>query len=383
MAALLNIFRLEFGQRVYGLDILRAIAILLVVAGHSLNYAPSEYHGTLQIISNITFFDGVSIFFVLSGFLIGGILLKTLDREPATFKTLGTFWLRRWFRTLPNYYLVLTLVVVLSFFRDGVYQSAGINKYYMFFQNFAWPHPHFFSEAWSLSVEEWFYVLIPAVLFLMAGFGRMSPRYSILIVALSVIVTVAWFRYYRYLDNPVSTLLEWDLHFRKQVITRLDSIMFGLLGAYAYHYCRDAWVTWRYHLLAAGIALFGLQNLLFHLQDITVGLYYCVVSFGVTSLATLLFLPFLSQIKTGSGFLYQAVTGVSIISYSMYLLNLTPVQLYLVEYARNNVYSELQGPPLFWMNFLLFWGATIVCSLLLYKYFEKPCTELREKVCRH
>jgi peptidoglycan/LPS O-acetylase OafA/YrhL len=83
-------------KRIYGLDILRAVAILDILIGHSLTHA------------NIDFglFDGVNLFFVLSGFLIGKILIKNMERE-FTIKSLYTFWYRRWMRTLPAYFLYL------------------------------------------------------------------------------------------------------------------------------------------------------------------------------------------------------------------------------------------------------------------------------------
>ena len=85
MKALLNVFKLDFDQnRVYGLDILRALAVLFVVLSHGSKLLfPS--------INRITFylqFDGVAIFFVLSGFLIGGILIKVLEKEDASYQSL-------------------------------------------------------------------------------------------------------------------------------------------------------------------------------------------------------------------------------------------------------------------------------------------------------
>src|SRR5689334_3382371 len=96
-----NVLKLEIDEkRVYGLDILRAAAILFVVILHGKNVLPHAGRDFLQLFV----FDGVTIFFVLSGFLIGGVLIKILEKQTATFKTLLNFWQRRWFRTLPNYY---------------------------------------------------------------------------------------------------------------------------------------------------------------------------------------------------------------------------------------------------------------------------------------
>ena len=74
---LANIFRIDFDQnRVFELDILRMVAILLVVIAHSLSFMPS---GISKLIDRFLL-DGVGIFFVLSGFLIGKILIRLLKR---------------------------------------------------------------------------------------------------------------------------------------------------------------------------------------------------------------------------------------------------------------------------------------------------------------
>ena len=93
-------------QRIFGLDLLRAIAIGLVLLCHITPFfvfplAPGWFAEVSALASL-----GVDLFFVLSGFLIGGILLRDLDRG-ASFRSLVAFWSRRWWRTLPNYYLFL------------------------------------------------------------------------------------------------------------------------------------------------------------------------------------------------------------------------------------------------------------------------------------
>src|SRR5436190_15587708 len=93
-------------KRVYGLDILRAVAILLVVLIHGtalIGESPIGMFTYLKIP------DGVNLFFVLSGYLIGTILSKHITTEKFTLKPLLNFWQRRWFRTLPNYYLFLLI----------------------------------------------------------------------------------------------------------------------------------------------------------------------------------------------------------------------------------------------------------------------------------
>ena len=109
-----NFLRLEVNpNRVYGLDILRALAILFVLIGHSRYFFRpiiSEKYLSLVV------FDGVSIFFVLSGFLIGKILITTLMKNDGLNFSLIQFWINRWTRTIPTYFLILTLLIIVSYF---------------------------------------------------------------------------------------------------------------------------------------------------------------------------------------------------------------------------------------------------------------------------
>ena len=141
-------------NRVLGLDIVRSIAILLVVYTHAIAFIPKGIWRFYYLLPRPGI-DGVSIFFVLSGFLIGTILLKIIDKSDFTHRVLLNFWIRRWFRTLPNYFLILLILLIYQVTVIG--NMGGFNlKYLIFSQNLLHAHPEFFSEAWSLSVEEWF-----------------------------------------------------------------------------------------------------------------------------------------------------------------------------------------------------------------------------------
>ena len=127
-----NIFKINFDtKRIYGLDILRAVAILMVVTGHGSSMLSTAIEKiTFNIIP-----DGVSIFFVLSGFLIGGILIKVLETKEASVKTLLDFWMRRWLRTLPLYYFILLLLIILSYFFIDNFNVKQILPFFIFCQN--------------------------------------------------------------------------------------------------------------------------------------------------------------------------------------------------------------------------------------------------------
>ena len=155
-----NVFLLhpDYESRVYGLDIMRALAIIFVVLEHGLML--QKANTTFPWIKLI---NGVELFFVLSGFLIGGMLIRIFEKSN-TFgiKTMGRFWIRRWFRTLPNYYLVLLINIFIVYFGIIHEDFSQFNwKFFFFLQNFSGPFTNFFWESWSLSIEEWFYLIFP------------------------------------------------------------------------------------------------------------------------------------------------------------------------------------------------------------------------------
>ncbi len=217
-----SLFKIDLNpNRVYGLDILRAIAILIVVVEHGMFLLPKQVNAIIKIFT----IDGVSMFFVLSGFLIGGILIKLIEQQAADKNLLVQFWKRRWYRTVPNYMLVLVVLYLVNVAVNNSYSLWDIKSYFIFSQNLYYPHPEFFGEAWSLSVEEWFYILIPMLVFLLIRVFKLQPKQSILLTGISVIVVITCIRFFKYNHTFIQTTEEWNLMFRKQVFTRLDSLM--------------------------------------------------------------------------------------------------------------------------------------------------------------
>jgi len=371
----MNLLRIEISQnRVYGLDILRAVAITFVVYAHGANML-SDYISKRLL--KIPVLDGVSIFFVLSGFLVGGILIKTTETKTFNLSALMEFWKRRWYRTLPNYFLILMLLTVLT----GNGAVIDFIKYFLFLQNFSFPHPDFFSEAWSLSVEEWFYLLIPSGSFLAIKSG-LKAKHSVLLLIITILITSVCIRYYKFSTIDIESIQAWDANFRKQVITRLDSIMFGVLGAYLSYYHNHSWLQYRKQLLIAGVVVLIMHKLSFLLRvpfSLELNGYYCVYSFSISSFGTLLLLPFLSTYKNGSGGIYRFITTISLISYSMYLIHLSLVQSYFIPLLKNMMPVSMNGMGQALTDYSIYWVVTMMASILIYKYFELPCTQLRDK----
>lgn len=148
-------------RRFSGLDGLRAIAAVLVVGSHFGGWWPL-LNGWL----------GVQMFFVLSGYLITTLALREEDRDGRM--SLANFYLRRAFRILPVYYVVLGMVVVLHVLRFE-YHSTGLSgamPFYLTFTN-EYDPGKVFGQSWTLGVEQKFYLVWPLLAF---GLGVLAFR---------------------------------------------------------------------------------------------------------------------------------------------------------------------------------------------------------------
>jgi peptidoglycan/LPS O-acetylase OafA/YrhL len=363
-------------ERIYGLDMMRAFAISIVVVTHSISYLPNTINDIIRYID----LDGVSIFFVLSGFLIGRILIKSMSKAEPDFKTLFDFWIRRWLRTLPIYFLILSLLL----FVHGYPNFAGpTNKmFYIFSENIYQPHPGFFIESWSLSVEEWFYLLIPLLTFIFVKYFKIKVHISILIIAVGVILFSTVVRLERYLTRNPFAGFNFEQLIRTQVITRIDSLIYGVLGAlYSYFYYKK-WIASRRLKFMAGVSILIISKALILVnQNEALTFYNTIFSLSMNAIGTLFLLPFLSEYKYGRGVLFKMVTYLSLISYSMYLINLTPVQGYVLPFINNHILKNLIRLDSFkWIDLVFYYPITIFSSIYLYKFVEKPFLSFRDKL---
>jgi len=371
-----SIFKININpQRVYGLDILRALAILFVMLGHSKGFYPEAAQPTVAYLT----FEGVSIFFVLSGYLIGHILIKNLLDQTENKKTLINFWMRRWLRTLPNYFLIFFVLLVVHILYKENFNPWNKGPYLIFSQNL-FTHKHFFfTEAWSISIEEWFYLLIPLILYLMVRVFKLRVLPTLFWLSFLVIVTVTLFRLYRFYEIPIPDINQWDIHFRRQVSTRLDSIMFGVLAGALQIWYSSFWLKYKNLFFSVGVLILIVHQITQPFLTNNFGMYSCVFSFSVNSIGVMFILPFLSEIKTGKGKMFQFFSYISLISYSLYLVNYTLVNCCIIQKIPWDSIFENK----IWIAFLQpasFWLISIFISVLLYKYFELPIMNLRDRI---
>ncbi len=355
----------DYSKRIYGLDVFRAIAILIVVTSHGWFILQPP----LDAFPWIKLPDGVDLFFVLSGFLIGSMLLKQLETQKQfTGLDLLTFWKRRWFRTIPAYYLVLILnyIFVKHQYSDGDLNQFGL-KFFVFIQNFNSPLIGFFWESWSLSVEEWFYLILPVIC--LGALKFLSPKKAFLLAALLLIIAPLLYRIS--ISGVELDKFNWEITFRKIVLTRLDAIGFGVLAAWLYFYFPKSWAKARVPLFLLGLtATFAL---LYTPIDPT-SFFFQTTYFTLVPFFMALLLPFANSIKSFRTPVGKVFTHISLISYSMYLINLALVASVLQKHFPITGFND--GV----LKYAIYWAIVIVGSTILYKFYEKPMMELRDKI---
>lgn len=156
--------------RLAGLDTLRALAIVLVLMSHYNSFVSRG--PTFGFMGDIGW-AGVDLFFVLSGYLIGNQLLAPAARGESL--ELKTFFARRLLRTLPNYYVVLAVYLLLPDSPIAGKSMAPTWQFLTFTQNFGLNYGETFTHSWSLCIEEQFYLVLPLAVLALVG-SRRSPR---------------------------------------------------------------------------------------------------------------------------------------------------------------------------------------------------------------
>ena len=352
----------------------RCTAILLVTLGHFAWMLPEDLV-TLKAYMHMMAFLGVEVFFILSGFLIGRILWRTLAQPDFQRKDILYFWIRRWFRTLPNYYLILLVNIILVAILSLQSIPDDLWKYFLFVQNLSDPIPNFFTESWSLSVEEFAYILGPLALLLISLVTN-KRRLAFLLIVLGIIllgIFLKW-QYHQTMSRPDYNF--WNDHLKLVVIYRLDSIYYGVLGAYAFERVQRI-LQMRKVLFVLGLVLLMLTMFIlagrFRIE--TNAFFWDVLYLPLVSFSVLLMMPFFAMWKLEkSNILARWVHHTSLISYSMYLLHYS-----IVLYIFKHWFGTLTENIMAMLGVLTLYIACVyLFASLLYTVYEKPMMDLRD-----
>jgi peptidoglycan/LPS O-acetylase OafA/YrhL len=222
-----SVTSVPFGKRLKSLDGLRGLAILAVIAEHTLRlHEPSTMFSKLWAAVQESSWAGVDLFFVLSGFLITGILLDSRHDK----RYFLNFYARRTLRIFPLYYAVLAVAIlivpaVVGYSRlPELYSRLVTNQIWLwtYLQNYLQSSgPHAlpgFGHFWSLAVEEQFYWFWPLVVFLL-------PRRHLFRLCLAVCALLPLLRLILMLAGERN----WAI--RQYTFTRVDTLIWGAIAA--------------------------------------------------------------------------------------------------------------------------------------------------------
>jgi peptidoglycan/LPS O-acetylase OafA/YrhL len=310
---------------------------------------------------------GSDLFFVLSGFLVSGLLF-------AEFKARGRisplrFYVRRGWKIYPSYFVMLATTVALILSQGGRFAPIKLVAEVFFFQNYV---PGLWNHTWSLAVEEHFYFLLPLVcLAVMRASGtRPAPLKPILYVGAGVAVCAFVLRVVNAVDHQAYS------HYTHLYPThlRLDSLFFGVMLSYAYHFHTQAFVRvltpWRYALMAGGILLF-VPAFILPLESspliYTVGFTVLYVASGMLMVGALL-----CDVQ-GSRMLGGLAT-IGSYSYSIYLWHM-PVALLGIPMLERWIGAPFN--PGTWMT--LYLGGSIAFGVAMAKLVEMPTLRFRDR----
>lgn len=350
-------------NRNLGLDVIRGIAILLVLLSHgrmffhNLNLQPLSFGG----------FYGVQIFFVLSGYLIGLILIKNHIESNQSIKGwLAFFYISRWFRTFPLYFILLAFLSILG---------ANINwQYLLFLQNFSDAVLNKWAVTWSLTIEEWFYFCTP--LLLIVSSRIVSKKHSYLLVVLSIILLELLARVLLWVYTKNHTMSE----FRKTIYLQMDSLAVGMLLAYLNNYKIKI-----YNMLASTcVFLLGIFFVIFTLViyayygygDITYEKsFFCsTLYFDVAAFSVFLVIPFIKERFNVSNKLTRFLQYNALISYSLYLIH---YKIFIYFDSHIKIYSAISEQVFMIVIAVI---ATYGFSILSFLFIEVPFLKLRAKL---
>jgi peptidoglycan/LPS O-acetylase OafA/YrhL len=370
-------------SRAAGPDLLRALAILLVMLWHLPRPATPIFLEELKRYG----WTGVDLFFVLSGYLIGTQLLSRLARGQRL--SLRDFYFKRAMRILPAFLTVLALYIFLPGIRENPTMQAPW-RFLTFTMNFGLDYrvTGAFTQAWSLCVEEHFYLVFPLLVLLLS---RLRWRGWVVFLSCGVLVGGMLLRAALWQNAMAAPLAEGAIaSFAPTYLQavyyptycRLDGLLFGVLLAAFKAFRPDEWRRYAdpRWALVVGLAALVLAGSVFHypsargfggpiltLVGATFG--YPLLSLGCACLLA----ASLEWERVFGNWRVPGAGAIAIISYSIYLthkLATHGAELLLGSQAMTG-----------FGGFAIYFSTCIAAGALLWLTVERPFLLLRDRIC--
>jgi peptidoglycan/LPS O-acetylase OafA/YrhL len=361
-------------SRNHGLDTLRALAITLVFAYHYMIFVSRQpTFGWVSVVGWV----GVDLFFVLSGYLIANQLFEGMVREQQV--SLKRFYARRALRTLPVFWVVLAAYFLWPTLMGGK-TPPPLWRFMSFTQNYQLQPGTAFSHAWSLCIEEQFYVVFPMVLVVGARLRSGVFKGWALLVALMLLGitarTALWLQYGRESTGQISG---YHPNIYYATLCRFDEFLPGVAVAMLKNFHPNAWARWMQRgkaLLAWGSAaviamLFCVYNF-YEFEGYGYGFF--MTAFGYSMVAMAFAVLVVAALSPSSSLHRIRVPGayqLALWSYSIYLSH-KAIAFVLQTQAKGNGWSSAT-------TLVVITIACVAGGALLYRLVEQPFMALRRR----
>lgn len=361
-------------SKLYGLDHLRALAILLVLIFHYQLWFPHPAWTSWFMQLGWT---GVDLFFVLSGFLISSQLFSQIKKGNQI--SIKEFYIKRFFRIIPIYFFVVAIYFLFPFFREKE-ALPPLWKFLTFTQNFGTDTSKFgtFSHVWSLCVEEHFYLFFPFILIFLLRKNLFAKSYWILIVLFLLGFALRFFLWNTYLasygiaEQPKDY---WVKIMYTPTYNRLDGLLVGVAIAALYHFLPNVWnkiSKFGNHLIITGILLMAAAYF-----SCTTQKAFSTSIFGFPIIAIAYGFMVTGAISPVS-FLYKwqskTTTLIATLSYGIYLTHKSIIHVVQEIFSKWGI--EISGNLIFLVSLVL----CLLVALLLHLTIEKPFMKMRDKI---
>lgn len=350
--------------RIRQLDVLRAIAVLMVLGRH-LPEIPKDLPRFVWMplaVWRRTGWAGVDLFFVLSGFLIGGLLFRELAATGSL--RAGRFLVRRAFKIYPAFYAMVGCVIAVNHFGGVDMPASSIVAELLFVQNY-WVGVC--GHTWSLAVEEHFYILLPLALLLLVRTDAARHLVSLLLFGILAALAIR-----------VTQVTLWGPQARPfGTHMRIDALAFGVLLAYfavtrgerlAAFVSRTRW----WLLIGGSIAVLAISMM--HLE------YWFPQAFGFTILypgfGGLLLVALHTKLPERglANIVVAAVARIGTFSYSIYLWHL------FFPHLLTTGLSPWDRELSFWEFFALYLSLAMLLGIGMAHLVELPVLAIRDRI---